>query len=375
MPFGSIEIIQENTASGGITAVERTALFIGAGGASAQTDVVHTIGQQTDLDAILGAEDSELKNQIAAAALNAGPNFTAWAIALDSLTWDEALEAALDAGNDIYPEQAVVTDPITTDVEVDAMQAAAVAALNVYGKYITIHACVAGIDPATQTWAGYMAATKAIINGKACDRVSVTPQLHGNNLGVVIGRLNSTDVSIADTPMRVRTGALIGLGAAPVDSADQPLTLAHLKELSEARFSVPKWYTEFDGMYWADHPLLDAAGGDFQVYENKRVIDYVTRRVRVLMIQKIADRSLNSSKSSTGYHETFFMKPIKDAAKGTVLNGEPKPGLVKNPQKGDIAITWKTNTEVELAILAAPIDCPKKITTRIALDLNRLGAE
>lgn len=374
MATGKITIIQENTASGGITGVERTTLYIGTGGASAITDVVHTIGAQTDLDAILGEEDSDLKTQIVAAALNAGPNFTAWVIALDSLTWDAAVEFALDAANDIYPEKVAITDAITTGTEVDALQAAAVAAAKTYGKYITMHAACPGIDPATQTWADYMAATKAINNGKACDRVAIIPQLHGNNLGVVLGRLDSDAVSIADTPMRVRTGSVIGLGAAPVDSADQTLTMAHLSELSDARFSVPGWYTEFDGIYWSDHMLLDAAGGDFQVYENMRVMDYITRRVRVLMIRKIADRSLNSSKSSTAYHEEFFMEPIRTAAKGTTINGEPKPGLVKPPEKGDITITWETNTAVQLAILAAPVECPKKITTRIALDLTRLGA-
>lgn len=373
MAVGTVNLIQENTQSGGLNTVERTVIFIGSGGASAQADVLHALNQQTDLGALLGAEASALKTNIEATRLNAGPNFTGWAIALDSLSWDQAIEFALDAPNDIYPEIVALTDPLADAAQVDAMQAAAVAAQNVFGKYITIHCAVAGIDAATQTWAQYLTATKPLQDGKAADCVALVPQLHGNNLGVVIGRLINDSYSLGDSPMRVRSGAVMGLGAAPVDSGDSALTMAHLVELATARFSVPQWYTNFDGMYWADHALLDVEGGDYQVYENRRVMDYISRRIRVLMIGKIADRSLNSSASSMAFHEQVFMKPIFDAAKGSTVNGEPKPGLVKTPLQGDIQINWINRTQVELVILAAPVDAPKKISARIALDLNRLG--
>ena len=377
MGIGQINIIQENLASGGISSVERTVLFIGLAAAGAEFDALHSINQQTNLDAILGAGNSALKAQIEATKLNAGPNFTAWVVPLQSEgahTWQTALEMALDAPNNIYPEQVAICDAINSAVTVDELQAAAVSAMNVYGKYLSIVAAVPGIA-VDQSWTQYLTTTKALAAGKKAERVALVPLLHGNNLGVVIGRLNNDQFSLGDSPMRVRSGAVIGLGAAPVDKDGHALTMAHLTELAGARFSVPQWYTNFAGIFWADHPMLDADGGDYQVYENLRVMDFATRRIRILMIQKIADRSLNSSASSTSYHEGYFMKPLFDAAKGTVLNGEPKPGLVKTPQDGDIVITWPKTTEVELAILAAPIDSPKKITTRIALDLNRLGAE
>lgn len=377
MGIGQITIIQENTASGGLKSVERTTLYIGMAAAGAEFDKLHSIGAATDLDAILGTGDSVLKTNIEAARLNAGPNFTAWAFPLQAEgahTWETAIEAALDKPNNIYPEKVALCDEVSAAADLEAMQAAAISAANVYGKYISIHTAAPGILE-TESWSEYSTRVKALVNGKAINRVIVVPQLHGNNLGVVLGRLDNDAYSVGDTPMRVRSGSVVALGAAPVDSNGVELNMGHITDLASARFSVPQWYTNFAGTYWADHMTLDAEGGDFQVYENLRVMDYITRRIRVLMIQKIADRSLNSGASSTSFHEGYFMAPIYEAAKGSVLNGEPKPGLVKKPQDGDIVITWINATSVELAILAAPIDCPKKITTRIALDLNRLGAE
>lgn len=373
MAIGQINLIQENTASGGINAVERTVLFIGSGASDADKDKLHSINQQTDLDAILGAGNSPLKLNIDAAKLNAGPNFTAWVIPVGSLTIDEAIELAADEPNNIYPEQVALVDHVLTADQVRGIQAATIAAENVYGKYLCVFAAVVGINEASQSWSDYISEVKKLQNNVVADRVALVPQLHGNNLGVVVGRLNNDKYSIGDSPMRVRSGSLVGLGGAPKDNTGTTLNMAHLTELANARFSVPQTYTNFDGIYWADHPLLDAEGGDYQVYENRRVIDYVSRRVRVRMIQKIADRELNSSQSSTKYHEQYFMEPIFEASKGIAIAGVPKPGLVQKPQDGDIVIHWKNANEVELAMVAAPVNSPKKITARIALDLKRLG--
>jgi hypothetical protein len=376
MATGKVIITQDNNFGGTITGVERKVLIIGIGGASAVNDVLHVINQQTDLDAILGAEDSELKTNIEATRLNAGPNFTGYVIPIlatgGTYTWDTALEFALDAPNDINVELVMLTTPMTSVNDVDLYQAACVSAQNVFAKYISIHAAVPGID-GSETWAAYLAATLALQTGKVANRVYLVPQLHGNNLGVVVGRLINDAFSLADSPMRVRSGSVIGLGVSPQDFNGNALTMAHIEALADARFSVPQTYTGFDGTYWADHSSLDAEGGDFMVYEHLRVIDYVTRRVRLKAIQKIADRELNSSESAIAAHEGFFMQPIFDAAKETVVNGVSKPGLVQTPQDGDIVINFKSATEVDIYMMAAPVNCPKKISAHISLDLNRLA--
>jgi len=376
MPIGKVIISQDKGTGGSITEIERKVLFIGIGGATALADQIHAINQETDLDIILGPEDSELKLNIEAARLNAGPNFTGYVIpilaALGLYTWDTAIEFALDQPNDIDVEMVVLTTAMASSADVDLYQASCVAAQNVFAKYITIHAAVTGITGAL-TWANYLTTTKALQTNKAANRVHLVPQLHGNNLGVVVGRLINDSYSLGDSPMRVASGAVVGLGVDPVDVDGVTLSMAHLTDLADNRFSVPQTYTGIDGTYWADHVSLDIAGGDFQVFENTRVIDYLTRRIRVLAILKIADRSLNSAPDSVAYHEGYFMQPIFDASKASNINGVPKPGLVKPPQDGDIVISWLSTTEVELFMLAAPLDSPKKITAHISLDLGRIA--
>jgi len=388
MATPSISINQQNLSQGGNAEVERRVLFIGLNQENADSAVtdtaaatIHTIGAATDLDAILGDADSALKMQIKAAQQNVGPNWTAYVVPLYSALgdgetgtpfsdWEAALEIALGQPNNIYPEMVVLTDAVTTAAQLAAMQAATTNAINTWAKYITIHAPVAGNSGST--WAAYITATKAILDANTYDRVHLVPQLMGTNLGVVIGRLCSEYVSIGDSPMRVKTGAVAGLGEIPADSDGVALELDHLKELANAGFSVPWWYPDKDGIYWADHCSLDAEDGDFRVYENRRVIDYVSRRQRLLMINQIGNRAFNASASSTAYYAEHFMAPVRDAAKAVPINGEPAAGLVQEPEDGDMVITWTSTTEVVLATKVAPKNSPKKITNYISLDLNRL---
>ena len=55
----------------------------------------------------------------------------------------------------------------------------------------------------------------------------------------------------------------------PLDKDGNELTLAHLKSLETARYSVPMWYPDYDGYYWADGRTLDVEGGDYQVIEKR----------------------------------------------------------------------------------------------------------
>ncbi|MDP2548895.1 DUF2586 domain-containing protein [Oceanobacter sp. 4_MG-2023] len=390
MALGTISANQQNLSQGATTDVERRVLWIGYNDENADDAVtvtnaatVHTIGASTDLDAILGAADSNLKTQITAAQQNVGPNWTAYVVPLYSALggsdigtafgdWSAALEIALGQPNNIKTELVALTDNVTA-TDLPDLQAACTNAINTWAKYITIHAPLPGPD-GSQTWAQYITATKAINGTDVFDRVHLVPQLHGTNLGAVIGRLTSEYVSIADSPMRVQTGTVAGLGEHPEDSTGIALDLDHLSELSEARFSVPQWYPDKDGTYWADHMSLDASDGDFSVYENRRVIDYITRRIRLLMINQVANRAFNSSASSTAYYTEYFLKPIYDAAKASTINGEPAAGLVQTPVDGDMVITWLTNTSVELAAQAAPKNSAKKLGLYISLDLTRTEA-
>lgn len=82
----------------------------------------------------------------------------------------------------------VITKPVTTSAEFTAMHDAAVALNNTYGRRVFVMAASAGIT-AEQTWAQYVAEQKALVANVAAPRVLPVPQLHGNDLGVLAGRL------------------------------------------------------------------------------------------------------------------------------------------------------------------------------------------
>ena len=372
MSIGSVGIVQLNNAQGAFKQPEKTFLYVGTAGAGGTATGVTTIGAGSDLDALFGSGVSNLKTQLAAAIKNSGDeNFFAYACPLGaSEDYVTAVKRLLAKPADLNVEAVVVCDPVTANAEVAAAQQLAEYIRTAYAKFVFIALCSAGIDAETQTWGAYATAVKAIISGSVADRVSLTPLLWPDTLGAVCGRLANPQASIADTPMRVKTGAVTLSGALPVDSAGAPLDMTTIKDLADNRISVPQWYDGYDGIYWADMPLLDAEGGDFQVVEYRRIIDYIARRVRILAIRRIGDRALNSTAVSIAQNKTYFMRPLRDAAKSIVIAGVEVPALIQPPEDGDINITWTSITEVAIAITAKPYNCPKKITVYLGLDLS-----
>ena len=226
-----------------------------------------------------------------------------------------------------------------------------------------------------ETWDQYVQKLTTLQQTIVADHVCLVPLLFGNEAGVLAGRLANRAVTVADSPARVQTGALVSLGNAekPLDKDGNELTLAHLKSLETARYSVPMWYPDYDGYYWADGRTLDVEGGDYQVIENVRVVDKVARKVRLLAIAKIADRSFNSTTSSTAYHQGYFAKPMRDMSKSATINGKDFPGECMPPKDDAITIVWQSKTKVTIYIKVRPYDCPKDITANIFLDLETLG--
>ena len=371
---GQVEIIQMNNNQGDFTEFERVFLFMGEAAADCKYyNKVLAVSSGSDLDDLLGASESILKTLVEAAILNAeSANWAAYVMPVKAEDdWEAPFMTAMQKPTDLKIEALVLCRPAETKAEITKIHAAMVKVLSTFSKYVCCHTCVSGIDAAAEDWSTYKTRIKAVIADEVAHRVSVTPLLHGNNLGVVCGRLCNPAVTIADTPMRVATGAVISLGSDPVDKDGVALNMTDLKELSNARFSVPQWYNGYEGTYWADMMMLDAEGGDFTVYENIRVLDYLSRRVYIKAIKKIADRSLNSTPASISFHETYFGKTLRDAALSIKMGTYEVPGLIQKPVDGDISIQWQSRTNVVIVIQAAPVDCPKKITVYIGLDLQR----
>ncbi len=363
MATGKVQVNNLNQGQGPVTEIERHFLFVGTGSAE-EASALYSINAQTDIEKEFA--DTPLRKQLIAAQLGGGQN---WSAAVYPLAADEAINDAIDRANEVQSFEAVVVcDPVADAAAIQALQDKALSLQAKLGRWVFVLAAVDGIDAATQTWSAYEAATVALVDGLACHLVVPVPQLNGNNAGALAGRLCNRGVSIADSPMRVATGAVPGLGAMPVDSAGEPLSLATVETLANARLSVPQWYADFDGVYWTDGSTLDAEGGDYQVIENLRVVHKASREVRMLAIQKMADRSLNSTPNSISYHQGYFMKPLRKMSKSYLIGGKPFPGDVMPPQDGDITIDWKSKTQVVIFMVVRPYDSPKSITVNILLD-------
>lgn len=366
MSLGKVQVNNLNLGQGDISAIERHFLFVGRAGDAAEESQLFSIGAQTDLSKTFA--DSPLRDQLIAAQKNAGQNWTA---AVYPLAEAENIIDAIDRANEVQSfEMVVVCNEQKTSAEITAIHDHLESLKATLGRFVSALIAVPGIGVATQTWPTYEAATVALQAGVAAHLVVPVPQLHGNNVGVLAGRLCDRSVSIADSPMRVATGSVLGLGAAPVDSESEPLSLATLETLANARMSVPQWYSDFEGTYWSDAQTLDAEGGDYQYLEHLRPVHKASREVRVLAIRRVANRALNSTPNSIELNKAYFMKPLRAMSKSTTILGTQFPGEIQPPIEGDISIVWTTNKTVVIYMVLRPYNSPKEITVNIMLDLS-----
>ena len=367
MALGKVSVNNLNLGQGAVTEIERYFLFIGPAGKN--VGKLLPLNTDSDLDAELGLQPSDLKTQITAARANGGDRWACLAAPIGAEgEWAPALELAQQQGFSV--EAVVITKPVTAGAELVAMHTAAEQLNSKYGRRSFVLAASAGLQPAA-TWAEYLVEQKAIPKDVAAPRVVLVPQLHGNDLGVLAGRLANAAWSIADTPMRVASGPILGLGAVPKDKDGIPLPSAIRAELDKARLSVSQTYPDYEGVYWGDANLLDTAGSDFQVVEYLRLVDKAARQIRPLLIRRIGDRRLNSSPNSMAANRIALMAPLRRMAKAVKFAGEVFPGEIQAPKDGDLVLMWRSPTQVEAFVKIRPQNCPKDITANIALDLSQ----
>ncbi|MPY25175.1 DUF2586 domain-containing protein [Shewanella sp. YLB-07] len=368
MSLGEVTINNQNQGQGEVQAIERHFLFVGSAGKSEEESQLFSVNAQSDLEAMF--VDSDLRKQLIVAQLNAGQNWTAAAYPLAAA---ETIAIAIGHANEVQSfESVVVCDVQTTAQAISGISDAVLALQGSHGRWCSAIVALPGIDKDTETWAVYEAKMVALVAGLALPLVVPVPQLNGNNAGVLAGRLCNRSVSIADSPMRVATGSVAGLGIMPTDSAEAPLSLASLNTLAKARLSVPQWYPDVAGTYWGDGSTLEVEGGDYQVIENLRVVHKASREVRVRAILRVGNRILNSTPASIELNKAYFMKPLRAMSKTTTVNGVPFPGDITPPRDGDIAIVWMSKTKVTIAMVVRPYNSPKSITVNIMLDLSVL---
>ncbi|EGY4992418.1 DUF2586 family protein [Salmonella enterica] len=370
MTFPQVTINQLNTRSGGRRDIARTLLMVG----EYTKDIPPTpVTAQTDLDALLGAKTTPLRSNLQAFLDNAGQNAMIWLSAVQTppaagqtRTWADAV---LDAQNTVSAEGVVIVRADASVADINRAQQLREELNNKYQRWTWFILAVRGCGTG-EKWAEYVTAMTTLQKGIAAYAVQLAPMLFGNEPGMLSGRLCNPSVTIADSPARVATGALVNMGRSdkPQDSDKRELDIATIKALNRARFSVPTWYPDYEGYYWADGVTLDVDGGDYQAIEYLRVADEMARQVRLLAIPKIADRSLNSTPASVAAHQQLFAKPMRDGAKSLKINGTVFPGLCMSPRDGDAKISWPKKDKVQIAIVVRPYNCPKEITISIMLD-------
>ena len=374
MAWPNVQINQVNQLQGETNEIERVLLYVGTG--TVNTGKTLAVNTQSDLDALLGVADSPLKSMVNAAMLNAGQNWSGFVrvLAKDGVeSWDEAVRAAQVVAS---VEGVVLTDAIADKGPVNTANALRTELLAKYGRWVWFILAVQEVQDG-ESWADYLLRLSALQEGIAAPGVQLVPCLFGNEPGVLAGRLCNRAVTIADSPCRVATGAVVALGRddLPLDGDGKVLELATLKALAAQRYSVPMWYADYDGYYWADGMTLDVEGGDFQAIEYLRIADKAARRVRLQAIAKVGNRSLNSTPGSIAAHQAYFARTLRAMSKSAEINGVTFPGEVKPPVDGDVTIVWKSATQVEIYLVVRPYECPKGITVSLLLDTSLTGSE
>jgi hypothetical protein len=370
--LGKITVNALNLAQGEFPTVEKYFLFIGTGLTNQNT--VLFLNTDSDLDVELGEFDSEIKTQVAAARANAGQNWACAAIPLaNGALWDDAVDLAMN--QNVRVEAIVLCTPITAQADLTAMQTKAEEINTQYGRRVFFIACAPEIDPTPvtgQTWSAYITALDEFTSGASAYRVSIVPLIFANAIGIYAGRLCRYGTSVADTPMRVETGPLIGVDQTclPTDNAGVVYNNAHAKALNDQRYSVPQLYADYPGVFWSDGQMLDAPAGDYQVIENLRIVDKAARAVRIVLISLLGNRRFNSTPIGEAWAISKLMRPLYEMSRSYTFQGIPFPGEIKPPKEGDIAINWITRTQVEIFMIARPFEIPKDITANIVLDLS-----
>ncbi|EMA4150776.1 DUF2586 family protein [Cronobacter sakazakii] len=368
MTWPSVDVNQVNQLQGETSEVERVVLFTGT--AKTNTGKTLAVTAQTDFDALLGAADSPLKRDLKAAQANAGQNWWAFVHPLaEDGGADAWVNAVLAAQVSCSVEGVVLSDDVIDKTVINLAATLRSTLIAKYGRWVWFALAVQGMQP-DEGQADYLKRLSELQAGIAEKAVQLVPRLWGNEPGVLAGRLCNRAVTVADSPARTKTGALLSLGSdeMPVDGTGAVLELATLRALEAQRYSVPMWYPDYDGIYWADGRTLDVEGGDYQSIETLRIADKAARRVRLLAIGKIADRSLNSTPGSIAAHQSLFAKPLREMSKAAEINGVTFPGEVKPPQDGDVSIVWKTKKQVEIYIVVRTYEVPLQISISLVLD-------
>ena len=350
---------------GATAEIENHFLFVGEGAVEVDKRTLLMVDNTTDIDDALKDAGESLLATVKAAQLNGKQGWTAGVMVIDQE--DNWQDAVIKANETSSFEAFVIDMPADEEMleEAGLLREEIKAKLGRESWALMTVPCI----EAEQSWPEWLAETVKIQNSIASPYVSVTPKVHkdGSTLGKIAGRYCNKEVSIADTPARVKTGALIGSNELMTDKGGNTIDLATLKELEKNRLSVPMWYPDIDGMYWTTGRTLDVEGGDYQNVRHLRVVLKAARKLRVRAIMRLGDREFNSTPGSTAAAKQYFMQDLRVMSTVVKIGDYQFPGEIMPPEDEDLTITWQDDENVTLILAVQPYDCPIKITVNIGL--------
>jgi len=302
-------------------------------------------------------------NEIVIVATFSAETFAGTETATAAEDWADVLSIALPACD---PEFLTICKLLTAGSELTDLQTELLAQLNLHRRMFAI-AAFRGYETVTDAdWSAYLTTAAAITNAIVAARVMISPLVFGDELGSFAGRLqkavDEADPKISRSPMRVASGSVVDPGAAPaalLDDTGAPLELFHLDTLDGGRFSVFQWHVGRQGIYFADGNLLAAAGSDDPaVIEWLRLLDKAARRIRLMMIQAIADDTLQNTPAGNAASATRFALPLRQ------MQGlrEIQP-LARNA----LTVSWPSINSIKANFKIRPPNAAKDITGEIEL--------
>ena len=364
-----------NMMSGPIAGVEFNFLFVvyGTVAENAERNLL-MVDNTTDLDDELFENINEKHlTALKAAQLNADGEWTAGIMVLDeSDNWSDAVFKANETSSFegtvlVFPavDKTLIESAITLRTELKSKLA----------RETFVICTTPAIDTTAdngQTWAQWLAETVAIQQSVASEYITVVPQVHLTNstVGIYAGRLANQNVSIADSPARVKTGGVLGSTDLAVDKDGKALELATLKTLESNRYAVPMYYPDYPGQYWTTGRTLDVPGGDYQDIRHIRVAMKAARKVRIRAIARIGDRELNSTPGSMENAKQYFTQDLREMATTFKIGDYEFPGEIYAPDDDSISLTWVNSEELMIYITVQPYECPVKITVGIMVQQN-----
>jgi hypothetical protein len=141
MALGQVSVNALNLQQAAPTEIEKYFLYIGIGATG--VGEIFYLNSQSDLDAELGAADSQIKLNVAAARVNAGSNWNGVVMPVAALAdWKTAVDAAMN--QNISVEAIVICTPLDSNTGqsyLTAFDAKAVEIKQQYGRRVFFIAC------------------------------------------------------------------------------------------------------------------------------------------------------------------------------------------------------------------------------------------